>query len=303
MESETQEQSRAAQEQSRAGQRVTWVGFGANALLVVVKAAAGILGHSQALIADAIHSVSDFVTDAVVLWGLKVGRQAPDEDHPFGHARFETVASAGVGVALVAVAVGLGFDAGSNIVAGEVSHPGPLALAGAMLSILVKEALYHYTIRVGRRIRSPAVVANAWHHRSDAFSSVAVVLGVGAAIVKPEWGILDAFAALLVSVFILRVGLQILIDAIRELADTAPEPAVIEKLDVAAKGVEGVLDTPDHKVRSIGGVFHVQIHVEVPRTLTVVEGHDLALAVDERITAADERVADVLVHVDPENEP
>ena len=186
----------------QAGRRVTLVGALVNGLLIVIKFTAGILGHSQALIADAVHSVSDLFTDVVVLIGIRMGRKAPDDKHQFGHARIETLSSAIVGLALIATALYLGLDAAANIYRHTEYHPTSLALAGAGLSIAVKEALYHYTVRTGRKIQSQLLVANAWHHRSDAFSSVAVLFGVAGTLINPAWHILDSFAALLVSFFI-----------------------------------------------------------------------------------------------------
>ena len=210
------------------GERITWLGMATNILLVVVKFAAGVIGHSQALIADAVHSISDLFTDFVVLLGLRFGRKPPDESHHFGHGRIETVASAVVGLALVAVAIFIGVGAARDIYHHVERQPTWIAIAAAAVSILVKEILYQYTVRVGRRIRSQVVIANAWHHRSDAFSSVAVLIGVTGAQLRPGWHILDAYAALLVSFFIVKVGIDVLWGAMREFADTAPNPEVVE---------------------------------------------------------------------------
>ncbi len=282
----------------RAGQRVTLVGAGANALLVFAKLSAGLLGGSQALIADAFHSLSDFVTDIIVLVGLAIGRRAPDEDHHFGHARVETLASAGVGLALVGAASGIGWDAVDALWTRTASQPTWLALVGAALSIAIKEALYHWTSRVGRAIRSPVVVANAWHHRSDALSSVAVLLGTGVAVLWPGLHFLDACAALLVSFLILRVGLKVLWRALNEMTDAAPDPEVIRALGDSVARVDGVAEHHDLRVRSAGGLHHVQVHVVVDASLTVGEGHAIAEAT-ERALMGIEDVAHVIVHVDP----
>jgi len=281
------------------GQRITWIGAAVNALLIVLKALAGWLGNSQALIADAVHSVSDFFTDAVVLWGLKAGRRRPDEGHPFGHARFETIASALVGFALLAVAVGIGQDAAKHIYFHEESNPGWVAVVVAGLSIAAKEWLYRYTVIVGRRIRSMAVVANAWHHRSDALSSVAVLAGVLAARLHPDWHILDAVAALLVSVFVLAAGADILWGAIKEFTDAAPSAQVLDKLRTCIEAIPGVRGHHDLKVRSSGGLLMVQTHVEVDARLSVAEGHRIAQAVEDCLRSDVEDVADVIVHIDP----
>jgi cation diffusion facilitator family transporter len=222
---------------SREGQKATWVGAGANLVLAAVKFVLGILGRSQALIADAVHSLSDLGTDAVVLLSIRAGRKAPDQDHHFGHARIETVSSAVVGIALLAVAAYLAISAGTSIYHRADYHPNWLAVIGAAVSIIVKEVLYHYTVRVGRRIKSSVVVANAWHHRSDALSSVAVLIGVAAAQINPEWYILDSYAALVVALLIAGVGARILWRAVKEVTDTAPPAKVLEHMRACASTI------------------------------------------------------------------
>ena len=282
-----------------AGQKVTWVGAVVNALLIVCKFTAGILGHSQALIADAVHSVSDLFTDVIVLFGLRIGKKAPDEEHHFGHARIETLASAIVGLSLIATAIYLGMEAGLNIYRHTEYHPTKLALIGAGVSIVLKEALYHYTVRVGRRIKSQLIVSNAWHHRSDSLSSVAVFIGVTGALIKPSWHILDAFAALLVSFFIVKVGLEILGKSLREFTDTAPSPEIINKISHCTKNVEGVLGTHDLKIRTSGGFYQMETHIVVDGQLTVTEGHRIAKAVEKCLIEEVEDLDGVIVHVDP----
>ena len=234
----------------KAGRKVTLLGLFVNTFLILLKFSAGIFGDSQALIADAVHSISDLFTDAVVLLGIKIGRKPPDEEHHFGHARIETLASAIVGLALIGTAVYLGFDAALNIHRHTEYHPTGIALIGAGVSIALKEALYRYTVLIGRRIKSQLIVANAWHHRSDALSSIAVLLGVGGTLIKPSWHILDACAALIVSFFIIKVGLDILWKTLREFTDTAPRPEIIEKLMQLSRAVEGVMDAHDLRVQN-----------------------------------------------------
>ena len=283
----------------KAGQRVTLIGVVANALLIVLKFLAGIFGHSQALIADAIHSISDFFTDAVVLVGLRMGRKAPDADHHFGHARIETTASGIVGISLLAVAVFIGYDAAQDIHRHTESHPTWLAIVGASVSILVKEFLYRYTIIVGRRIRSTAVTANAWHHRSDALSSVAVLIGVTAAQIRPDWHILDAYAALLVTFFIVKVALEILRDTFREITDTAPEPEVIDNIIACIRSVPNVIEAHDLRVRTVGGRHELSVHVIVDPNLTVIEGHNAAREVEKCLLGDIEDIGEMTIHVDP----
>ena len=291
--------SRVDKEDGRAGQKVTWVGAVVNALLIVCKFTAGTLGHSQALIADAVHSVSDLFTDVIVLFGLRIGKKAPDEEHHFGHARIETLASAVVGLSLIATAIYLGMEAGLNIYRHTEYHPTKLALIGAGVSIALKEALYHYTVRVGRRIKSQLIVANAWHHRSDSLSSVAVFLGVTGALINPSWHILDSFATLLVSLLIIKVGLEILRKSLREFTDTAPPPEIMNKISQCTKSVEGVLDTHDLRVRTSGGLYQMEAHIVVDGQLTVAEGHRIAKAVEKCLIEEVEDLDRVIVHVDP----
>ena len=285
-----------------AGRKVTLLGLFVNAFLILLKFIAGIFGNSQALIADAVHSISDLFTDVVVLFGIKIGRKPPDEEHHFGHARIETLASAIVGLALIGTAVYLGIEAALNIHRHTEHHPTGIALLGAGVSIALKEALYRYTVLIGRRLKSQLIVANAWHHRSDALSSVAVLLGVAGTLINPSWHILDAFAALIVSFFIIKVGFDILRKTLREFTDTAPRPEIIEKLMQLSRTVEGVMDAHDLRVRTSGGFYQAEIHIVVDGQLTVVEGHRIAKTVEHCLAAEMDELDRVIVHVDPVEE-
>jgi len=228
-----------------------------------------------------------------------MGRKAPDADHHFGHARIETTASGIVGICLLAVSVFIGYDAARDIYYHTETHPTWLAIAGAAFSILVKEFLYRYTVLVGHRIKSPAVVANAWHHRSDALSSVAVLIGVTAAQIRPDWHILDAYAALLVSFFIVKVALDILRNTLREITDTAPKPEVIERIMKCIRGVSNVIEVHDLKARTIGGRYELSVHVVVDPHLTVIEGHNTAQEVERCLFGEIEDLWEITVHIDP----
>lgn len=281
------------------GKRVTWVGIAANSLLIAMKFAAGVLGHSQALIADAIHSISDFFTDFVVLLGLRFGRKPPDETHHFGHGRIETIASAVVGLSLIGVAIFIGVSAVSTIYYHLDRRPTWVAIAAAAVSIAVKEALYQYTVIVGRQIMSKAVIANAWHHRSDALSSVAVLIGVTGAQIRPAWHILDSYAALIVSFFIAKVGVDVFGGALSEFADTAPRGEVVDRIKECFCAVKGVRGIHDLKVRATSGILEIQVHLEVDKALSIDEGH---LIIDEArscLTAARDDVGEITVHLDP----
>lgn len=282
-----------------AGRRVTLVGIVVNGLLIVLKMLAGIFGHSQALIADAVHSVSDLFTDAVVLVGLEIGGKPPDGDHHFGHGRIETLASTVVGVSLVVTAVYLGGKALLDIYRHTAIYPNGLAISGAALSIAFKEALYRYTVFTGRRMKSQLIIANAWHHRTDALSSVAVMAGVTGAWVNPAWHMLDAVAALIVSLIVIKVGADILRRTVREISDAAPPPDVLDKIKKCSLSVEGVIDTHDLRVRSLAGRYQMEIHVVVDGRLTVAKGHDIAKAVESCIFEEIDQAGKIIVHVDP----
>ncbi|MDX2497251.1 MAG: cation diffusion facilitator family transporter [Desulfobacterales bacterium] len=284
----------------RDGRTVTLVGVLVNTILIILKLMTGIFGNSQALIADAVHSISDLFTDIAVLIGLQIRYKPPDEKHHFGHARVETLATSFVGIILIGTALYLGIDAAFNIYSHTESHPTVLALMGAGASVVLKEILYQYTIRTGRRIKSQLIVANAWHHRSDALSSVAVLVGVAGTQIRPSWYFLDAFAALLVSFFIVKVGLEILKEALHEFTDTAPGGEVIDRIMNCALTVNGVNAAHDLKVRTSGGRYQMEIHIVVDGRLTVIEGHKVAKAVEHCLAEDVGNFDHITVHVDPD---
>jgi cation diffusion facilitator family transporter len=288
------------QDELKAGRRVTLVGAAVNLILAAFKFLAGVFGSSAALIADAVHSLSDLATDVVVLVGLKLGRAPADQKHQFGHGRLETLTAALVGLALLGTGVFLGYESGVDIYHHAEHHPTWLAVVGALVSVITKEALYRWTMAVGKRIQSAAVQANAWHHRTDALSSVAVLIGVGAAIYNPAWHILDAYAALVVSLLVCKAGLDIVWDAIKEFTDHAPTAEVLEDIQRCALNVEGVREIHDLKVRAMGGRFHMELHVVVNGSLSVLEGHAIAKEVEACLIGDLPLVERVIIHIDPE---
>jgi len=290
------------QEEFKAGRRVTLVGAAVNLALAAFKLWSGVFGRSSALIADAVHSLSDLATDVVVLVGLKLGRAPADQNHQFGHGRLETLSASLVGLALLGTGVFLGYEAGVRIYQHAEKHPTWLAAAGALISLLGKEALFRWTMAVGRRINSAAVQANAWHHRSDALSSVAVLIGVGAAIINPAWHILDAYAALVVSLLICKAGLDIIRDAAKELTDQAPTPEVLENIQRCALRVKGVRAVHDLKVRASGGRYQMELHVVVDGSLNVRQGHSIAKEVEGCLIDDLPLVERVTIHIDPEDQ-
>ncbi|MGD8922174.1 MAG: cation diffusion facilitator family transporter, partial [Candidatus Zixiibacteriota bacterium] len=283
-----------------AGLRVTWVGLAVNVMLIGVKFWGGIVGRSQALVADAVHSISDLFGDVVVLLGLRWGRKEADEDHPYGHGRIETIAALIVGFILLLIGLGIAYESVSSIYSHRVSRPTLLAIFVAAFSIIVKEGMYWYTVVVGRRINSTAVIANAWHHRSDALSSVAVLLGVGAAHINPNWHLADSFAALIVSFFILKVSASITWSAFKELADTVSSQEVIGEIRKRAMSVEGVLDAHDIIARQSGPHLLVEMHIVVNKDMTVEQGHTIVEMVERLLIGDMKSVNKVIIHVDPD---
>ena len=282
------------------GLRVTWIGTAVNIVLIVFKLWAGLASRSQALIADGIHSVSDLFSDFVVLLGLRWGRKDEDEDHQFGHARIETISSMIVGLLLLLVSAGLLYNGFNAIFSHQVSKPSLFAVYAAIISIALKEGLYWYTLAVGKRLRSSVVIGNAWHHRTDAFSSVAVLLGVGATYLNPEWHLADAYAALLVTVFIVKVGANLVWDAFKELSDAAPDKGLVSLMFQEARQVEGVRQVHDLRARHSGPQIFAELHIVVDPDLTVRAGHDIARTVKHRLLDRFRDVTRVIIHVDPE---
>jgi len=279
--------------------RITWIGLGTNLALAALKFAAGALGHSRAVVADAVHSLSDCGTDAAILVGTRLWSQPRDSDHPYGHARIEAVITMALGLVLAAVGVGIGYDAIASIPEKHAQTPGIAALLAAAVSIVVKEVLYRWTIRVGRQVQSSAVVANAWHHRSDALSSVPAVLAVGAAILLPQWTFLDHVGAVAVCLLIIQSAWKIVRPAVGELIDRGLPPEDCEAILRAVRECDGVESAHDLRTRRLGPGVALDIHIEVQPTLTVTEGHDIAEAARQRILELFPDVIDVVVHVDP----
>ena len=282
------------------GIRATWVGVVVNLALVILKLWAGFLSRSQALIADGVHSVSDLFGDFVVILGLKLGRKREDEDHLYGHARIETISGMVVGLLLLLVGLGIGYNAVHSIYHHESSIPSLLAIYAAAISILLKEIMFWYTLVVGRRLRSVAMIGNAWHHRSDALSSVAVLLGVGATYVNPNWHLADSYAALLVTFFVIKIGVSLTWSAFKELADTAPDKELLAGYAETVERIGGVLQVHDMAARYSGAQIFVELHVVVDPELTVREGHNIASEAKRRLLDDFPDVTRVIVHVDPE---
>jgi len=284
-----------------AKRRVTVVCAALNLFLSVVKVTIGIVGNSQALVADGIHSLSDLASDAMVLVAVKFGSQEADDEHPFGHARFETVATVGLGVLLLLVAGGIVMDAADRISNPEsLLQPGLLALAGAVVSILTKEWMYWYNIRVAKQLKSQLMRANAWHHRSDAISSVIVLIGIIGSMAGFPY--LDAVGAIGVSLMIGKIGWDLGWGGVRELVDTGADPETVRRIRETIESIAGVHSFHQLRTRRMGDKILVEAHVLVGNRATVSEGHMISDKVRARILADYDDVSDVLIHIDPEDD-
>lgn len=284
-----------------AARRATLIGALINLLLSGIKVVVGVVGHSQALIADGIHSLSDLISDLLVLYGAKHGGMAADEAHPYGHGRIETLVTVGVGLLLIAVAVGIALDAVERLFNPQLlTQPEPIVLFAALLSILSKEGLYHYTLRIANRIRSKLLQANAWHHRSDALSSIVVLVGVAGTMAGLTY--LDAIAAVIVSVMVAKAGIELGWEAIQELIDTGLEQEKLEVIRSEILQVEGVKALHRLRTRRMGANVLVDVHILVDPRLSVSEGHHIADHVELTLYKQIPDVSDVTVHIDPEND-
>lgn len=281
--------------------RVTLWGVFVNLLLSVAKLAGGFYGHSQALIADGLHSLSDLASDAMVFVAAKHASEDADEEHPYGHARFETIATVALAVLLVIVSLGIAYDAIINLVTDEaIEKPDLFTLWIAAFSILSNEALYHYTKFVGTRIRSNLLHANAWHHRSDAVSSIIVLVGIaGTQFNMPK---LDAYAAIVVALMIARIGFKLGYDSVQELVDASLEPELVERIRQNILSHEDVRELHMLRTRRMGHNALVDVHILVSPRLSVSEGHHISETVEKSLIDSFDEINDVTVHIDPEDD-
>lgn len=284
--------------------KVTLVGSAVNMALLVFKFVAGVLGHSAAMIADAVHSFSDFVTDVIVIVFVRISRKPQDKDHKYGHGKFETLATTIIGLALFAVALGIIVGGVKKIAAwinGEpLAAPGMLALWAALISIVLKEGTYRYTIVRARKLDSQAVEANAWHHRSDALSSIGTAVGIGGAILLGDrWTVLDPLASVVVGAFIVKVAFDLLREGLAELMETSLPDSVESEILRLAGTVEGVSEPHDLRTRRIGNRYAIELHIYMDGNITLTQAHDKATEVEELLREHFGEETHVAVHVEP----
>ncbi len=276
------------------------IGLFINIALTIFKFFAGIVGLSGAMIADAWHSFSDILTTGIAYIGICLAERPADEDHPYGHGNAETIAASLVSLLILIVGVWVGISAMSAIIHGEFKAPLTVALLAAIVSILVKEALFRYTIKVGRISNNPAVVADAWHHRSDAYSSIAALIGIAGA--RISFLYLDPMAGLVVSGFIVKIAARLIRSNIGIIMDERPHSAFINKIKALARKTEGVKRIDSIKVHRRGSKFTIDLEVAVDSGITVDEGHRIASNVRTKLLERMQNIGDVMVHVSPYNQ-
>jgi cation diffusion facilitator family transporter len=281
-------------------QQVTWVGLGVNLSLSALKFCGGILGGSQAVVADAVHSLSDITTDVAVLLGVRYWTKPADACHPHGHRRVEVMVTLSIGLILAVVATGLVWDAILTMYERHDTSPGWIALVAALVSVFSKELLYRWTVSVGQRIRSMPLIANAWHQRSDALSSIPVVLAVAGAAIDPTWAFLDAVGAVVVSLFIYQAAFKIVKPTFGKLIDSGAPKEVLQRIQTLAMETDGVRDVHGLRTRYLGSSgLAVDLHIEVDGAMTVADGHDISETVKKRLMDKGPEVLDVVVHLEP----
>ena len=284
--------------------RVTWIGSIGNFLLLVFKFVTGIVGHSSAMIADAVHSLSDFVTDIIVIAFVRISGKPQDEGHDYGHGKYETLATAIIGIILLFVGIGILVNSLRNILdvcQGKVLEaPGMLALVAAFVSIITKEILYQYTVIKGRKLNSKAVIANAWHHRSDAFSSIGTLIGIGGAIFLGEnWRVLDPIAAFVVSLFIMKVSLELIKPCVDELLEKSLPKQDEDRILVIITSHPEV-SSPHHlRTRRIGNNIAIEVHIRMNGMLSLKDAHDVTKKIEAKLKEEFGQETHIGIHMEP----
>ena len=284
--------------------KVTLIGGAVNVILLLFKFVAGIVGHSAAMVADAVHSLSDFLTDIIVVIFVRISGKPQDKSHDYGHGKYETLAMTMIGVALLVVAVGILYNGALQIAAwangARLEAPGTLALWAALLSIVLKEAVYHYSMVKARQLQSQAVEANAWHHRSDALSSIGTAVGIGGAIfLGQRWTVLDPVASVIVGAFIVKVAVDLLRNGIGDLMEQSLPDAVEEEILHLVEALPGDIHPHDLRTRRIGNHYAIELHILMDGTITLNEAHDKASEVEDLLRTHYGPDTHVAVHVEP----
>ncbi|HEY4544017.1 MAG TPA: cation diffusion facilitator family transporter [Tissierellaceae bacterium] len=279
------------------GMRVSKITLILNLVLSVVKVISGLIGRSSAMIADGIHTLSDVLTTVVVLLGLKVSSKKADDDHPYGHERYESIFAKLLSLILLVTGAFIGYEALKTLIQGNIKQPGQIALIAAFISILTKEAMYRYTIKTAKKIKSISMEADAWHHRSDAFSSIGTFIGIlGARVGFPA---LDPIAGIVVAIMVIKVGVDLYLKSIRELVDESASEEIINEINKIASSTKGVINVNRLRTRVFGNRIFVDIDIQVDPNITVKEGHDISAVLHDRLESEITDIKHTMVHVEP----
>lgn len=294
----------AAMERCKEIYKVTLVGGAVNVILLLFKFVAGIVGHSAAMVADAIHSLSDFVTDVIVLVFVRISGKPEDKSHDYGHGKYETLAMTIIGMALLAVAIGIVYSGMTKIIAWangtQLEAPGMLALWAALLSVLLKEGVYRYSMVKARKLNSQAVEANAWHHRSDALSSIGTAVGIGGAIfLGQRWTVLDPVASVIVGLFIVKVSVDLLRDGIGDLMEQSLPDVIEDEILGLVASLPDVAEPHELRTRRIGNHYAIELHILMDGDISLKEAHDKASEVEDLLRERYGEETHVAVHVEP----
>ena len=294
----------SAMERCKKIYKVTLVGGAVNVILLLFKFVAGIVGHSAAMVADAIHSLSDFVTDVIVLVFVRISGKPEDKSHDYGHGKYETLAMTIIGMALLAVAIGIVYSGMTNIIAWangtQLAAPGMLALWAALLSVLLKEGVYHYSMVKARQLNSQAVEANAWHHRSDALSSIGTAVGIGGAIfLGQRWTVLDPIASVIVGLFIVKVSVDLLRNGIGDLMEQSLPDVIEDEILGLVASLPDVVEPHELRTRRIGNHYAIELHILMDGDIPLREAHDKASEVEDLLRERYGEETHVVVHVEP----
>lgn len=282
----------------------TWVGIIVNGLLTLIKAIGGILSGSRALIADALHSASDIIGSIVILFAVKIANKPPDKEHPYGHGKAETIASIIVALLLIVVGVEISLSSIKVFFGTMPDAPGKLALIIIIISIIIKEILFHYKYRLGKKYNSSALITEAWHHRSDSLSSFAALIGISAAIIGKHYGLTfliygDAIAGLIVSLIVIRVGYFLAKESANIALEQVLDKEETEKYITTVQSVDGVIDVDEVLARTHGSYIIIDLKIAVDSTITVKEGHTIAQSTKIKLMETHSEIEDVLVHINP----
>lgn len=281
--------------------KVTIVGMTINSILAIVKIIVGLIGRSPALFADGIHSLSDLVSDLFVLFAARYASKEVDHNHPYGHQRIETIATVALSIVLIVAGFGIAYDSISHLLSGSASQPDNYTIIAAVFSILANEWLFRYTLKTANKIDSDMLKANAWHSRSDALSSIVVLIGLIASMMG--YPFMDAVAAIIVCLMIIKMGITWGYQAISELIDTGAEPETIENISQIIQNTEGVLDFHNLRTRKMAGQLLLDVHIQITSNLSASEGHYIGERVRATLSEKVEDIKDITVHIDIDNHP